>query len=451
MSRRQGDWHLLGHDSDPVPGDWEEIQDEATRISGIADDISDQIRRLRQIEDDDEILKGEYADGLRDSCGDVAEDLERVHSRFETVGDELAGWWEPVQTARTRTWNALQDAEAAQQVIDANPEPDAAPPGSPPPTQDQKDDEELRAGRVSGAQGDLDQARTAFENAMSDYDEKARKVADAIKDASDDDMKDSRWDKFKNWVDANATWLKWIADAISIIVTIVAVIALFCTPVGWVMLVVGVLAVIGLGIRFALAATGNGSWTDFALDVVGILTLGTGRIAASLAKLGRAATLRAVAPVAGRVAQARTVAAARQAFRDAPLLSKAGVWLTRSNPLSRWIAGRTAYSTEKAAWLTKELVPDATSALQRLRAGGDTTAAALRQELDDIAARFGPGLVDGLHGGATRVAENVARVGTGIDAGDTLLGDNSAANYPGFQPYNDLKDMWKYSPGGHLN
>ncbi|MCL3818769.1 hypothetical protein [Aeromicrobium wangtongii] len=451
MSKRAGEWHLLGHDSDPVPGDWEQIQDAARHLSGIADTIADQVRRLRQINEDDQILRGEYADGLKKSCGDLADDLDRVQGRFEKVGEELAGWWSPVMTARTQTWNALQDAEAAQQVLDANPSPGPATPGSPPPTEAEKDAEEIRAGKVDGASGDLAAAQRDFDEAMSTYDEKAKKVAEAIEDASDDDMKDGGWDKFKNWVDANADWLKKIADIISIIVTVVAVIALFCTPVGWVIAIVGALALVGLAIRFALAASGNGSWTDFALDVVGILTLGTGRIAASLAKLGRGATLRAVAPVAGRAAQARTVAGLRQAFADASLLRKPGVWLTKSNPVSRWIAGRTAYSTEKAAWLGKELAPEATTALQRLRAGGDEMAAALRSELDDITTRFGPGLVDGLHSGATRVAENVARAGTGIDVVDTLLGDNSAVSYPGFGPYNDLKDVWKYSPGGHLN
>ncbi len=453
MSGRQGDWHLFGHDSDPVPGDWAEIQDEATRISGIADDISDQIRRLREIKDDDEILKGEYADGLRDSCGDVADDLERVHSRFETVGAELAGWWEPVQTARTKTWNALQDAEAAQQVIDANPEPGPASPGSPPATEDEKDDEEIRAGKVSGADGDLDDARTAFDSAMSDYDDKAKKVADAIKDASDDDMKDSRWDKFKNWVDANAKWLKKIADVISIVVTIVAVVALFCTPAGWVLALVAAVALIGVGIRFALAASGNGSWADFALDLVGVLTLGTGKIAIMLAKGGRLASLRSIAPYAGKLARADAIANAKALFQNARWFNKPMVWLTRSNPVSRWIAGRSAYTSTKLAWLTKEL-PDVTK-LQKVLAGMDDTGAAMLKEINAIKTQF-PGLTSKALDGYARsvnVAVNAGRTGAGVDAMDKVLGNNDlipGVEYPGLGPYNDAKDHFTYASGNHL-
>lgn len=453
MTKRHGDWNLLGHDSDPVPGEWSDIQSEARRITGIADDIADQIRRLRAIEDDDQILKGEYADGLRESCGDVADDLERVHGRFERVGEELEGWWEPVMTARTKTWNALQDAEAAQAVIDANPEPDPAPAGSPPPTQDQKDDEELRSGKVSGATSDLGQARTAFDTAMSTYDDKAKKVADAIRDASDDDMKDSRWDKFKNWVDANAGWLKKVADIISIVVTVVAVIALFCTPAGWILAIVAGIALLGVGIRFALAASGNGSWADFALDLVGVLTLGTGKIAIMLAKGGRLASLRSIGTYAGRLARADAVANAKMLFQNARWFNKPMVWLTKSNPLSRWIAGRSAFTSTKLSWLTKEL-PDVTR-IEKVLAGMDDTGAAMLKEINAIKTAF-PGLTSKALEGysqSVNVAVNAGRTGAGVDAMDKILGSNDiipGLEYPGVGPYNDAKDHFTYAPGNHL-
>ncbi len=173
------------------------------------------------------------------------------------------------------------------------------------------------------------------------------------------------------------------------------------------------------------------------------------RMAASLAKLGRAGTLRAVAPFAGRAARVCAVASARQSLADAPLLRKPAVWLTRSTPVSPWVAGRTAYTTEKLAWLTKAL-PNV-GRLQIIRSGGDEAAAAMRSVLDDIVTRFGPGVVDGLHGGATRAAQNLARLGMTTDLTDTVFGDNTAGDYGGVGPYNDLKNQWSYRPGGHLN
>lgn len=447
MSKRTGEWHLFGHDSDPVPGDWEDIQSAATHLSSVAETIADQVTRLRQLEDDDQILKGEYADGLRESCGDLADDLDRVQGRFEQVGSELNGWWEPVQTARTKTWNALQDAEAAKQVIDANPAPDRPPLGSPPPTDAEKDAEDVRSGKVDGASDDLDQAKTDFDSAMSTYDDKADSVANAIKDASDDDMKDSRWDKFKGWVDANAGWLKTLADVISVIVTIVAIVALFCTPVGWVMLAVAALAVLGLAIRAALAASGNGSWTDFAIDLVGVLTLGTGRIAAAFAKGARMATLRAVGTRAGRMAQANAVRTAREAFRNARWLDKPMVWLTRSNPISRWIAGRTAYTTTKLSWITKKL-PDVTK-IEKVLAGMDDTGAAMMKEINALKTTF-PDLVSPGYRHAVDVAVNAGRTGAITDGVDKLLGGPGFGPLGGFDFYNDAKDHFTYAPGNHL-
>lgn len=453
MSRRHGEWEVVGRDSDPIPGSWTTIESEARRISGIATTISSQVRRLRRLQEDDQILRGDYADGLRESCGNLADDLERVHSRFEKVGEELDAWWEPVQDARTKTWSALQDAVAAQAVIDANPEPGPARPGAPEPTESEQDAEDIRKGKHDGAVQDLADAKRAFDRAVSDHDEKAERVAEAIKDASDDDMKDSRWDKFKNWVDANAGWLKKVADIISIVVTVVAVIALFCTPAGWIMAIVAGIALIGLGIRFALAASGNGSWTDFALDLVGVLTLGTGRIAIALAKGSRLASLRSIGRYAGGLARTKAVANARTAFQNARWFNKPMVWLTRSNPVSRWIAGRSAYTSTKLSWLTKEL-PEVTR-LETIAAGMDDTGAAMMKEIAAIRGAFPELTLRSLddYTRAVNVAVNAGRTGTFVDGMDKVLGNNDLIpghEYPGFGPYNDAKDVWKYAPGGHL-
>ena len=288
---------------------------------------------------------------------------------------------------------------------------------------------------------------------MSDYDDKAKKVADAIKDASDDDMKDSRWDKFKNWVDANAGWLKKVADIISIVVTVVAVIALFCTPAGWILAIVAGIALIGVGIRFALAASGNGSWADFALDLVGVLTLGTGKIAIALAKGSRLASLRVVGKYAGNLARADAIANARAMFQNARWLSKPMVWLTRSNPVSRWIAGRGAYTSTKLSWLTKEL-PDVTR-METVLAGMDDTGAAMMKEINAIRSSF-PQLTSAALDGYTRaanVAVNAGRTGAVVDFADKVFGSNDVVpgvEYPGLGPYNDAKDHFTYAPGGHL-
>ena len=445
MSARPGDWYLFGHESDPVPGDSSEIQNAGTHFSSLATTIGDQVNRLRQLEGDDEILKGEYADGLRESCGALADDLDRVHDRFEQVGSELSSWWEPVQTARTKTGTALAAAEDAQSAIDANPEPESPLPGAPEPTQAEKDDAEAQGNRHGNAVDALDQARTDFNSAMNTYDDKAEDVANAIKKASDDDMKDSRWDGFKSWVDDNAGWLTTVAEVISWVVVAVAILALFISPVGWVMAIVAVVALIGVGIRFALAASGNGSWADFAIDLVGVLTLGTGKIALVVAKVGRAATLRAVGASAGRLAQTRTIAAARQAFADAPFFRKPAVWLARSNPISRWFAGRAAYRSTTLSW-TNRALPEI-SRMEKIAAVGDNTAAAMAKELDMLRL-VSPDLVKTSYSGGVSVATGAARTGLAVDAIDQ--GAGGIDGIWGIDAYNDAKDHFTYASGDHL-
>lgn len=454
MAARQGDWHLLGADGDPVPGDWSAIQDAGRHYASVARDIAAQVRRLRTVADDDQILRGEYADGLREACRQTADDLDRVHARFEEVGSALGGWWEPVQDARTTTWSALQAAEEAQRTIDANPPADPPAPGAPAPTDAEQTAQDRTDTRRGNAETALSNAQSSFDTAVADYGDKARQVAKAIRDAADDDFKDSGWDGFKNWIDENADILKVIADVISIVVTIAAIVFLFVTPAGWILLAVAAVAVIGLGIRAALAATGNGSWADFALDLVGVLTLGTGRIAIAVARAGRAATLSAIASRAGSTARAAAVANARAAFAQASLFSKPAVWLFKSNPAMRWIAGRAAYTSTKLAWLTKPL-PSVTK-LETVMAGMDDVAAAMSKELPALAREF-PDLVTAGYRWGHATALTAARTGATVDAIDKLVGGISIGDVqitpplgPVGEIYDDAKDSTTYAPGGHL-
>jgi hypothetical protein len=446
MAPRYGDWQLLGQGSDPVPGDSEEIHDASTRYRKVAADIASQVRRLRQIHDDDQILRGEYADGLRDACEDTAKDLDRAHDRFAEVGSALGDWWEPVETARTKTWSALKAAEAAQEAIDANPEPDPLPPGAPEPTSDDVTAEKARAKRHGDAVDALAQAKRDFEAAMEPYEAKAAKVAKAIRDAADDDMKDGGWDRFKNWIDDNAEWLTKVANIIGWVVTIVAVVALFITPAGWIIALVLAIAVVGLGIRVLLAASGNGSWFDVAIDLVGVLTLGTGRLAASIAKMGRSATLRAIGQHAGNLARTRAVTTARQAFANAGLFQKPGVWLRQSNPVARWLAGRSAFTSTKLSWLTREL-PEV-SRLEAIAHGMDGTAAAMSKELAMLRGSF-PELVLPTYERAASALTGIARTGASVDVSSKALGGDPFW-FDGFDFYNDFKGNFTYSPGGHL-
>lgn len=463
MSARTGEWHLLGEPGDPVPGDYWEIRDEGDHYTKVAADIRTQVTALRNLADSD-VSKGAYLDSIRENCEDTAGDLEKVLGRFETVGSQLTGWATDVETARTETWAALQAAEEADATLRSNPEPTPPLPGADPLTgAEQAEVDRVTAARSTATQA-LSDARTKFDRAMSTYNSEAERVASAIRKAADDDMKDSRWDKVKDWVSQNADWLKLVADIIGWIVTIVAVIALFCTPAGWILLLVAAVALVGLGIRALLAASGEGSWTDFALDLVGILTLGTGKIATSVARLGRTATLAAIGRSAGATARTTKVTALLARFKNAPLLKKPGVWLFETNPALRWLAGRGAYRETYRAWVTKPL-PEVTG-WHFLRGGGDDLVAAMNQEIAELGVQF-PGMVTRAYEWGARGAQFSGLTAWGVDITDKVLGDSftdwddtvgvdlpdwadwAGDGWSGLGPYNDAKDAWSYGPGDH--
>jgi hypothetical protein len=462
MSARTGEWHLLGESSDPVPGEYWEIRDEGDHYTKVAADIRTQVTALRNLADDD-VSKGAYLDSIRENCEDTAGDLEKVLGRFETVGSQLTSWATDVETARSETWAALQDAEDADATLRSNPEPAPPLPGADPLTGAEQAEVDRVTQARSGATQALSAARTRFSSAMSTYNSEAEKVASAIRKASDDDMKDSRWDKVKNWVSQNADWLKLVADIIGWIVLVVAVVALFCTPAGWIMLLVAAVAVLGVGIRALLAASGEGSWADFAFDLVGVLTLGTGKIATSLARLGRNGVLRQVGRHAGNLARTKVTTALLNQFKNAPLLSKPGTWLFRTNPAMRWLAGRSAYTEARLAWLTRPLPELRLS--EKLLAGGDDVAGAMRKEIAGIMKEFPEIVIKGDYTTWSNVAVNIARTGASIDLIDKTLGDSFSTwdeafgidvdgwadgGKPGWGPYGDAKDHFSYGPGGHL-
>jgi hypothetical protein len=95
-------------------------------------------------------------------------------------------------------------------------------------------------------------------------------------------MKDSWWDSFKEWVSQHAWIIKDICTVLEVVATVLAIAALFIPGLD----IVAALLWIGFGLtaaallgRVMLAATGNGSWLDVALDAVALATFGLGKLA----------------------------------------------------------------------------------------------------------------------------------------------------------------------------
>jgi hypothetical protein len=272
---RPRDWAPLA-DADPLPGDPEAILRESTRLRDLAEEMKAQISQLRRIGSDDSLV-GEYAVTLRTASADLAGKLEQAVGRYERVSGHLRAWAPELLELQRQTLEPRATAKEAAAIVSANTAMTAAPvagvPGSP---------EELAAGRARqaallDAEALLQQARRRLDEVMTEAHRRGKYYADLIDDATDDDLKDGRWDNFKDWVDRNKGWIKATVKALSYVATAVAVVAIFVPGVNLLALTaIGLTALVTAG-HSVLAASGNGSWFDVGLDLFALATFGAGR------------------------------------------------------------------------------------------------------------------------------------------------------------------------------
>ena len=308
---RPGDWSVLGYGSDPIDADVDEFVAEATHYELMADAITSQIATLRHLSNSGE---GEYADALRSSCDDLADNLEKAEGRFRTVADELNDLVPKLEEALDETWQARIQAQNAQDDMDTAVNQGHRP-GIPAST---RADEELPSGKDPAAlENDYDnavtartQARTRAQNAVSAWDTAAEAAASRIRKAADDDLKDGRFEGFKAWVKANADLLREISKWLGRIVLVLTVIVLIVGSGGAAFILLVAASVALLAVDTVLAIAGEGSWTDVAFSALGVLTLGTGGLLARMARSGRAVT-------AARAGRAQGFRSGMQTLRNA--------------------------------------------------------------------------------------------------------------------------------------
>lgn len=441
--KRPGDWYLLGEDSDPLPADEYTIAHEAQHYSDTAKMIRDQVDRLRKIANasEDGSLEGDYVEGLVKSANDLADHLEQTEGRFDTVATQLGRWAPVLAHGRTMSAKYLADAKDAHTRVGNN-----APPTTP---VDPKDDAAVtadghRATRYADATGDLSTAQSNYDDLMHNPHDGVRtiagQVAQAIKDASHDKLKDSFWDGFRKWIHDHADLLRFIADVLTWIATaiVVAVLIVGTGGLGLAML----LTAGALLIHTMLAANGDGSWADVALDAFALVTMGTGKLASSGAKLALGAR-------EGVAAFSETVADARAAFAGADgLFGKAATWFKESNVVVRnvkgLLAGKNAFTetvaglTEKVGFkesmrllahpsewsVTRAFTEGGIKGLGNLLNFGDKNAADIDAAINSALGKYGPGALLNSGHDLMNVARVAFPVGFGTDI--TFKGMNPA-------------------------
>ncbi|WAU79084.1 hypothetical protein O1Q96_04540 [Streptomyces sp. Qhu-G9] len=261
-----------------MPGDAEEIRAEVKHMKGVAESLREQSRMLRGIGDDDE-LKGKYAGKLKDESEVLEKHLREVAGRYERVHGHLSNWANDLEHYQGEADALLRKAKEKQDEVDAE--------------KAKKESGDDKA--ASPSDGDpIQEFRDQLDRVTGDRDERARHYAKKISDQLDDVIEDSWWDNVKGWVHENADWIKVVIDVLGWIATIVGVIAMFIPGLNIAVFLV-VAGLLVLGTRMLLVASGDASWMDVAMDSIGLVTMGMGRLGVALLKGANTSTKAAAA------------------------------------------------------------------------------------------------------------------------------------------------------------
>ncbi|MEJ8649427.1 putative T7SS-secreted protein [Streptomyces sp. MS1.AVA.3] len=425
--RRPTDWQPLA-EKDPIPGDPEDIRDEVTKMKNLAKTLRDQARILRKAEDGD-ALQGNYADKIREKSGELDKRFRETAGRYERVVGDLGKWADDLEDFQERADRILRSAKHADEEHAADVKKKAA--------EAKKDGDEPP--EDSDSDSHLATYRRQLDDVISERDTRARQYANNLGDDISDVLEDSAWENF-------ADGLSTTLDVIGYIATAIAVIAIFCTPAGW---LAGLLTGLAIGLGVAslaghtlLAATGEGSWTDVAFDAIGLATMGLGSKALTALKAGRAVTKTAATSAAkvqkGRQLMERSKNVRKLLDRN---MSRHGLNSSR---------GQTALRAKERqiAKIAREM-----RAAKQAEANAPVahSQGIVEKEARDLAADVKR--MNKAFGGEDTTVANAAKgaeseytkfkmywgAGTGLDAGDKLV-DNiaSLADYDG---YGDLKDV----------
>ena len=297
MGRPAGyQWQPLGWTEDPVPGDPARISQEAQHLASVAAQITDQVAALKQIASDGTEI-GQHADTIRSNAGTLATQLDKLVGRYQQVSSILDSWVPDLEQAQAMSIQALNQAEGPYQQLN---QAVALPSGNNMTPAEQQDVQNYH-NAMQQAQGQLDDARALLNKAIALRDSAGASHANQINNACNDGMRDhhSFWGSVEGFFTGTWSWVtkNWsqivgdICTVLEILATIAAIAAFILAQ-----FVPGVDVLVDAIVfgaflataaattgRLLLAATGHGSWLDFAMDLFALATFGVGRAAGMIA------------------------------------------------------------------------------------------------------------------------------------------------------------------------
>jgi hypothetical protein len=436
---RPRDWSPLAP-SDPVPGDPQAIRDEARHMQDLAKSLRDQAHELKII-GHGEGLKGKYADKLRDKSNELEQHLREVAERYEHTHGYLSYWADELEGMQAESVRILRAAQATEDDTRAK-AAHAQAAGHPPAAHPDPHDDPMQP------------HHRALQALTNHRDERAGYYARKIRSASDDIIKDSPWEHVEDVVGdvLNNKWVKLFFEIASWVVTIVGLIALVLTPAGWIMALVTALTIAIAAKDLVALATGNGSWFDVGMDILGFAGVGlAGKALKTLTKM-RAVTKIAAKAAAGEEAAADVMNDSRNVLdrtyritnsRTASRAEKAAARQTRNA-----IKAQAQRAAEAASRAEGRAPRPEVSKREAALYGGEEKPAQMAKDIRNMQTRFADNQAvqdASKHVGCWDVTAKAAfGVPAVADATDKIFGSSDVLipDKWSYKPYTDMKDSF---------
>lgn len=275
----------------PIPGDVAGIKSIAAKFQRTAESIDGAIDELKKAILNAKSSDSDAVEAVQGSAEQVSERLLQLKGRYTTAGTELTTFATDLETAQTHTQSLLTQRDqweqqlmnlAAQQSRHSEDSPSVGSPDYLAKLVDHRQEAARLNTAVSGANEQLRQLQNRYANVVDQLRSAASRAAGQLRGAiKSDGLNDSTWKKFSNWVSEHADVLKAIHNVLGAITGVLGVLTLFFPVLAPIALVAAGLTA-GLGL--VLALTGEISWVDFALDIVGVLTMGVAAVAGKALK-----------------------------------------------------------------------------------------------------------------------------------------------------------------------
>jgi len=301
---RPTDWSPLNWYEDPVPGDPDAVSRAATRYGTVAEAIRQASRDLVRVFEDDQ-LKGESFDALREIATEVSDRIGRAYDRYNGVSVALAGYVGPLRTAQADSAGILdrarvsreEGATAEQRVHFWHDEMMRRAQTGDPELQEAVDRLAYWQHQEQQSSQDVGALIAELNGVIAARDAAASTAADAIAEVENSgDLNDGFWDDVDQFLIENP-WIQDVIAVASVVVSVLAVIAMFVPGLNLIVLALTIVVAAAVILNaWAKAGTGRTSIAGAILETaLALIPFGIGKGLSAISAAARSGAARAAA------------------------------------------------------------------------------------------------------------------------------------------------------------